>query len=82
MSQVVIVHKKTGDIHLCVDFRALNAITVCDLFPLPRIEETLQAVKAAVLVYLIQFGPRISTTGYERGRHPKDCIPCWIIRFI
>ena len=48
VSQVVIVHKKTGDIHLCVDFRALNAITVHDSFPLPRIEEALQAVKAAV----------------------------------
>ena len=41
--------KKTGEIHLCVDFRALNAITIHDSFPLPRIEEALQAVKAAVL---------------------------------
>ena len=47
-SQVVIVHKKTGEIHLCVDFRALNAVTIRDSFPLPRIEEALQAVKAAV----------------------------------
>ena len=46
--QVVIVRKKTRDIRLCVDFRALNAITVCDSFPLPQIEEALQAVKAAV----------------------------------
>ena len=47
-SQVVIVRKKSGEIRLCIDFRALNAITVCDSFPLPRIEEALQAVKAAV----------------------------------
>ena len=33
-SQVVKVHKKTGEIRLCIDFRALNAITVCDSFPL------------------------------------------------
>ena len=46
--QVVIVHKKTGDIHLCIDFRALNAITIYNSFPLPHIEEALQAVKAAV----------------------------------
>ena len=45
---MVIVRKKTGDIRLCVDFRALNAITVCNSFPLPQIEEALQAVKAAV----------------------------------
>ena len=47
-SQVVIVHKKSGEIRLCIDFHALNAITIRDSFPLPRIEEALQAVKAAV----------------------------------
>ena len=47
-SQVVIVRKKTGEIHLCIDFRALNAVTIRDSFPLPRIEEALQAVKSAV----------------------------------
>ena len=46
--RVVIVHKKTGEIRLCIDFRALNTFTICDSFPLPRIEEALQAVKAAV----------------------------------
>ena len=47
-SQVVIVRKKTGEIRLCVDFRKLNAISICDSFPLPRVEEALQAVQAAV----------------------------------
>ena len=47
-SQVVIVRKKTSEIHLCVDFRKLNAISICDSFPLPRVEEALQAVQAAV----------------------------------
>ena len=42
-SQVVIVRKKTGEICLCVDFRKLNAISICDLFPLPRVEEAVQA---------------------------------------
>ena len=47
-SQVVIVRKKTGEIRLCVDFRKLNAISIRDSFPLPRIEEALQAVQAAI----------------------------------
>ena len=45
---MVIVRKKTGKIHLCVDFRKLNAISTHDSFPLPRVEEALQAVQAAV----------------------------------
>ena len=34
-SQVVIVHKKTGEIQLCIEFCALNTITIHDSFPLP-----------------------------------------------
>ena len=48
VSQVVIVHKKSGKIHFCIDFRVLNTITIHDSFHLPRIKEALQAVKAAV----------------------------------
>ena len=51
-SQVIIVRKKTGDICLCVDFCALNAMMIWDSFPLPRIEEALQAVKVCCLVYI------------------------------
>ena len=43
-SQVVIVRKKTSEIRLCVDYRKLNSIVVRDAFPLPRIDEALQAV--------------------------------------
>ena len=38
----------TGNICLCIDFHALNAVTIRDSFPLLRIEEALQTVKAAV----------------------------------
>ena len=46
-SQVVIVQKKSGEIHLCVDNQKLNSITVRDAFPLPRIDEALQAVHSS-----------------------------------
>ena len=46
-SQVVIVRKKSGEIRLCIDFRKLNDVTIRDAFPLPRIEEALQAVQKA-----------------------------------
>ena len=43
---MVIICKKSGEIHLHIDFRALNAMIICDSFPLPRIKEAFQAVKA------------------------------------
>ena len=44
-SQVVLVRKKTGELRVCVDYRKLNSVTIRDAFPLPRIEEALQAVR-------------------------------------
>ena len=41
------MQKKTGEIHLCVDYQKLNSITVRDAFPLPRIDEALQAVHSS-----------------------------------
>lgn len=38
-SPVILVKKKNGDSRLCVDYRALNAITVKDRYPLPNIED-------------------------------------------
>ena len=43
-SPVVVVRKKSGELRLCVDYRAVNAISRRDSFPLPRIDEALDAL--------------------------------------
>lgn len=44
---VVVVRKKDGKIRLCCDYRKLNAKTRKDAYPLPRIEESLDALNGA-----------------------------------
>lgn len=43
----MVVRKKDGSLRLCVDYRLLNAKTRKDAFPLPRIEESLDALVGA-----------------------------------
>ena len=47
VSPIVLVRKKDGSLRLCVDYRQLNSKTRKDAFPLPRIEESLDALTGA-----------------------------------
>ena len=46
-SPIVLVTKKDGSLRLCVDYRQLNSKTRRDAYPLPRIEESLDALSGA-----------------------------------
>ncbi|KAE9024579.1 hypothetical protein PR001_g12641 [Phytophthora rubi] len=46
---VVLVRKKNGEVRFCVDYRALNKVTKKDVYRLPRIDETLEALGGALL---------------------------------
>jgi hypothetical protein len=40
-SAPVLIRKRDGGVRWCIDYRALNTVTVKDVFPLPLIEECL-----------------------------------------
>ena len=41
------VKKKDGTLRFCIDFRKLNDVTTKDAQPMPRIDDTLEALKGA-----------------------------------
>ena len=49
-SSVVTVKKKDGGVRICIDFRAVNAITQPDLYQMPLIEEILDVLASAKFI--------------------------------
>ena len=46
-SPILLVKKKDGSMHLCIDYRGLNAIMIKNIFPIPRVDELFDQLKGA-----------------------------------
>ena len=46
---VLFVQKKDGSLRMCIQFRALNKITVRDRYPLPRIDDLLDKLHGCTI---------------------------------
>ena len=65
---VVIVRKKNGDLRLCVDFRALNSKTIGDAYPLPRLQESFDALVGAQYFSTLD----LQSGYFQIGMDPRD----------
>ena len=48
-SPIVLVRKRDNSIRFCIDYRKLNEVTTKDAYPLPRIEDNLDALRGSKL---------------------------------
>lgn len=69
-SPIMAVPKKSGDVRICVDFRAINQMTAPDNYPLPRIDDLLASVSSARYLTTLDL-----TQGYHQVLLTPSTIP-------
>jgi hypothetical protein len=67
---MIFVPKKDGIQRLCVDYHAMNEVTINNKYPLPRIDDLFDQLRGACVFSKIG----ISSAENPRVRHTKNCI--------
>jgi hypothetical protein len=74
-SPILFVNKKDGGTRMCVDYRALNQLTVKNCYPLPRLDDIFDKLRHA------QFFSKIDLrSGYHQIRLDPDSVPLTAFR--
>ena len=69
-SPVVMIPKKDGKLRFCIDYRRLNAVTVKDSYPIPRMDECIDSLGNAKVFTTLDFNSgywQVPMEGNARG---------------
>ena len=70
-SPIVLVEKKDRCLHFCVDYRKLNAITKLDVFPLPRMDDSLDLLSETKFFTSLDLASGYWQVGMESASQEK-----------
>ena len=74
-SPVVMIRKKDGSVRFCVNYKAINAVTPQDQFPLPRIDDILDRLAGSVWFSCLDL-----KSGYWQVKVHENSIPITAFR--
>ena len=70
-SNVVLLRKKDQSLRFCIDFRILNSYTIKDSHPLPRIDDTLDALSGSKIYSTLDLKSEYHQVSIAKGDRPK-----------
>ena len=71
---IVLVRKRSGELRICNDYRKLNQKVAKDAFPLPRIEESLEAMGRAKVFSTLDLASAYNQVEVDPQDRPKTAI--------
>ena len=74
-SPAIFVDKKDGSLHMCVDYRQLNDVTIKNKYPLPRIDDLFDQLSGAKVFSKIDLRTGYTSSKLKRRIFPRPRSP-------